>query len=76
MLGEGAVRLAGGLVGSLSASIFYLRSYVDNEGLTLALAPSITVTVSALGIASVLGLLASLWPAWIAAKEPLVESLR
>ena len=79
MIGEGAVLgLAGGLVGSLSASLFfYLRSYtIGNEGLTLALAPSLSVTVSALGIACGLGLLAALWPAWVAAKQPLVESLR
>ncbi len=79
MVGEGTVLgLAGGLVGSLSATLFfYLKSYtVGNEGLTLALAPSLSVTATALGIACALGLLASLWPAWVAAKRPLVESLR
>ncbi|MFQ3243242.1 MAG: putative ABC transport system permease protein, partial [Lentimonas sp.] len=79
MVGEGAVLgLAGGLVGSLSATLFfYFKSYtVGNEGLTLALAPSLSVTLTALGIACALGLLASLWPAWVAAKRPLVESLR
>jgi len=79
MVGEGAVLgLAGGLVGSLGASFFfYLKSYtVGNEGLTLALAPSLSVTATALGVACTLGLLASLWPAWVAAKRPLVESLR
>jgi putative ABC transport system permease protein len=79
MVGEGAVLgLAGGLVGSLGASFFfYLKSYtVGNEGLTLALAPSLSVTATALGVACALGLLASLWPAWVAAKRPLVESLR
>ena len=79
MVGEGAVLgLAGGLVGSLGASLFfYMRSYtIGNEGLTLALAPSLSVTLSALAVACGLGLLASLWPAWVAAKQPLVESLR
>jgi putative ABC transport system permease protein len=79
MVGEGAVLgLAGGLVGSLGASLFfYVKSYtVGNEGLTLALSPSLSVTVTALGVACALGLLASLWPAWVAAKRPLVESLR
>ncbi|MGB0258352.1 MAG: ABC transporter permease [Coraliomargarita sp.] len=79
MVGEGIVLgLAGGLVGSLSASLFfYFRSYtIGNEGLTLALAPSLSVTTSSLVIACALGLLASLWPAWGAAKQPLVESLR
>ena len=79
MVGEGALLgLAGGLVGSLGATFFfYTKSYtVGNEGLTLALAPSLSVTLSALAIACALGLLASLWPAWIAAKRPLVDSLR
>lgn len=79
MVGEGAVLgLAGGLVGSLGASLFfYVKSYtVGNEGLTLALSPSLSVTVTALSVACALGLLASLWPAWVAAKRPLVESLR
>lgn len=79
MVGEGIVLgLTGGLLGSLGASIFfYLRSYtIGNEGLTLALAPSWSVAASALAIACALGLLASLWPAWVAAKQPLVDSLR
>ncbi len=79
MVGEGAVLgLAGGLIGSLSASLFfYLRSYtIGNEGLSLALSPSLSVTAAALAIACGLGLIASLWPAWIAAKQPLVKSLR
>ena len=79
MVGEGAVLgLAGGLVGSVGATLFfYLKSYTfGNEGITLALAPSLSVTATALGVACALGLLASLWPAWVAAKRPLVESLR
>ncbi|ADE53073.1 ABC transporter permease [Coraliomargarita akajimensis] len=79
MVGEGAVLgLLGGLVGSLGATFFfYIKSYtVGNEGLTLALTPSLSVTITALALACGLGLLASLWPAWIAAKQPLVDSLR
>lgn len=79
MIGEGAVLgLAGGLIGSLGATLFfYLQSYtIGNEGLVLALVPSLNVTTKALTIACVLGLVASLWPAWTAAKHPLVESLR
>ncbi len=79
MVGEGAVLgLAGGLIGSLGATLFfYLQSYtIGNEGLVLALIPSLNVTTKALTIACALGLVASLWPAWTAAKHPLVESLR
>lgn len=79
MLGEGALLgLLGGLVGSVSASLFfYFKSFtVGNEGLTLALSSSWAVTFSALLIATVLGLVASIWPAFIAASRPLVSSLR
>ena len=66
MIGEGALLgLLGGLLGALGASaFFYLKSYtLGNEGLTLALAPSLSVCLTAMGIACGLGLLASLWPA-------------
>jgi putative ABC transport system permease protein len=79
MVGEGALLgLAGGLVGSLGASIFfYLKSYtVGNEGLTLALSSSWSVTLNGLLIACLLGLIASIWPAILAATRPLVSSLR
>jgi putative ABC transport system permease protein len=79
MVGEGALLgLAGGLVGSLGASLFfYLKSYtVGNEGLTLALNSSWSVTLSGLLIACLLGLIASIWPAILAATRPLVSSLR
>lgn len=79
MVGEGALLgLLGGLLGSLSASAFFhLQSYtVGNEGLTLALSPSFLVTAYGLLIALGLGLVASIWPATLAAKRPLVSSLR
>jgi len=79
MVGEGALLgLLGGLVGSLGASaFFYLKSYtVGNEGLTLALTPSFSVAASGLGIALLLGTLASIWPAITASTQPLVRSLR
>ncbi|MFO8027905.1 MAG: ABC transporter permease [Opitutales bacterium] len=79
MVGEGGLLgLAGGLVGSVGASLFFhLKSYtVGNEGLTLALSSSWTVTLSGLLIACLLGLLASIWPAILASTRPLVSSLR
>lgn len=79
MVGEGAVLgLVGGVVGSVGASLFfYMKSYtVGNEGLTLALNASWTVALVSLAMATALGLLASLWPAWLAATRPLVDSLR
>ncbi|MGB0743266.1 MAG: ABC transporter permease [Opitutales bacterium] len=79
MVGEGVLLgLVGGAVGSLGASLFfYLKSYtVGNEGLTMALSSSWSVTGSGLLIACVLGLVASIWPAVLASTRPLVASLR
>jgi putative ABC transport system permease protein len=79
MVGEGGLLgLLGGLLGSLGASVFlYWKSFtVGNEGLTLALSSSWAVTLSALGLACLLGLIASIWPAYLAASRPLVTSLR
>jgi putative ABC transport system permease protein len=79
MVGEGAMLgCLGGLAGSLGASLFfYLKSYtVGNEGLTLALTPSLSVALSGLLISLTLGMLASIWPAFVASTQPLVSSLR
>jgi putative ABC transport system permease protein len=69
--------LIGGLAGVLGAMAFFkFKSFtLGNEGLTLALTPSASVTLSGLGVAMALGLLASLYPAWKATSRPLVESL-
>ncbi|MDQ8197951.1 ABC transporter permease [Pelagicoccus enzymogenes] len=79
MVWEGVfLGLAGGLLGSLSAALFFrLKSFtLGNEGLTLALSPQLPVILSGLLVAIALGLLASLWPAYVAARKPIVESLR
>jgi len=79
MVGEGALLgLVGGAIGSFSAALFFrLKSYtVGNEGLTLALNSSWSVTASGLLIACLLGLVASIWPAIVASTRPLVTSLR
>lgn len=73
----GLLGLAGGLIGVLgSTAFFHFKSFtLGNEGLTLALAPSLAVTLAGLGVAVALGLLASLYPAWKATSRPLVQSL-
>ncbi|MEM1296375.1 MAG: ABC transporter permease [Verrucomicrobiota bacterium] len=79
MLWEGVMLgLAGGLVGSLSAAAFFhfKRFTFGNEGISLALSPSIQVTATGLILAVLLGLLASLWPAYVASRNPIVASLR
>ena len=69
--------LLGGLAGVCSAlAFFHLKSFtLGNEGLTLALTPSPTVLLNGLLVALLLGLLASLYPAWKATSTPLVHSL-
>jgi len=69
--------LTGGLLGVLGAmAFFHFKSFtLGNEGLTLALSPSTSVTLSGLAVSVALGLLASLYPAWKATSRPLVQSL-
>jgi len=69
--------LVGGLIGVIGAmAFFHFKSFtLGNEGLTLALSPSASVTLTGLGVAVALGLLASLYPAWKATSRPLVQSL-
>lgn len=79
MIWEGALLgLAGGLVGCLSAAFFFYwnRFTLGNEGLTLALSPSVSVVIYGLLVALALGLVASIWPAIVAARKPIVASLR
>lgn len=76
---EGAVLgLVGSLVGIGAASGFLVwRGLIfGNEGQTMALAPDASVVVTGLAMALVLGMVASLWPALVAMRKPIVESLR
>ena len=79
MIWEGVLLgFLGGVLGSgLAALFFHLKRFTfGNEGLTLALTPSLQVTANGLLLAVALGLLASLWPAWVACRNPIVSSLR
>jgi putative ABC transport system permease protein len=79
MLCEGAVLgLFGGLCGSGAAWAFFemKRFTLGNEGLTLALQPGPVTIFGGFGIAILLGLIASLWPAVVATRLPIVSSLR
>jgi len=69
--------LIGGLIGVIGAtSFFHFKSFtLGNEGLTLAISPSASVTLSGVGVAIALGVLSSLYPAWKATSRPLVQSL-
>lgn len=79
LLAEGAfLGLLGGGIGSIGAGIFFhLRGLtIGNEGLTLAIVPTPEGILGGLGIAVVLGLVASIWPAVLAAGRPLLAGLR
>lgn len=70
--------LAGGAFGVFSAFAFFRwKAFtLGNEGLTLAVIPDTAVLLNGLGVSLLLGLLASLYPAWKAARQPIVTSLR
>ena len=69
--------LLGGGMGVLGAYFFFhWQSFIlGNEGLTLAITPDLFVLLKGFLVALVLGLLASLYPAWRASRQPVVESL-
>ena len=69
--------LLGGAFGVISAFLFlHWQSYtLGNEGLTLAITPSPAVLFKGLLVALILGFAASLYPAWRASRQSLVESL-
>lgn len=76
---EGALLgLAGGAVGVAGAFLFLTsqRITIGNEGLTMAIVPNLGIVTRGLLVALALGLLASLYPAWKAARVPIVQSLR
>ncbi|GHC59838.1 ABC transporter permease [Roseibacillus persicicus] len=69
--------LTGGLLGVISSALFFhFKSFtLGNEGLTLALQASPEVHLKGLIVAFLMGLIASVFPAWKATARPLVNSL-
>ncbi len=67
----------GGLSGILGAYLFFhFRAItIGNEGLTLSLAPEPAIIFSGISVAVLLGMLASIYPAWKATSRPLIHSL-
>ncbi len=79
VLSEGALLgLSGGLSGVLGAMFMlqWRRISMGTEGIALTVESDPRILISGLLLALGLGLFASLWPAWIAMKRPVVESLR
>jgi len=79
VLSEGALLgLAGGLLGSAAsmAALHWSRITMGSEGIALSVTAEPEVLLYGSGLAVLLGLVASLWPAWVAIRRPVVESLR
>lgn len=74
----GLLGLAGGVVG-VGLAVLFLRwqSFtMGNEGQTLAIQPDAAVVIVGVGSALLLGIFASLWPAFQAMSQPIVKNLR
>ncbi len=79
VLSEGAMLgLGGGFIGVSLAMAFLVTQQITfgNEGNTMGVTPDASVLVIGLGVAMVIGVGAALWPAWVAMRKPIVESLR
>jgi len=74
----GMLGLMGGIAGvGLATAFLRWQSYtMGNEGQTLAIQPDAIVVAGGVVAALVLGILASLWPAWQAMTQPIVKNLR
>lgn len=74
----GMLGLAGGAAGvGLAAAFLHWRSFtMGNEGQTLAVQPDAVVVLSGIAAALMLGIAASLWPAFQAIRQPIVKNLR
>jgi putative ABC transport system permease protein len=70
--------LVGGAAGvALAFGFLRWQSFtIGNEGVTMSIMPDATILMHGVATALLLGLLASLYPAWKAARRPIVASLR
>jgi putative ABC transport system permease protein len=70
--------LVGGAAGvALAFGFLRWQSFtIGNEGVTMSIMPDATILMRGVATALLLGLLASLYPAWKAARRPIVASLR
>jgi len=70
--------LAGGIVGMIAAAALLKWGHfsLTNEGFSINFEPGLDVWLSGLALALVLGVTASLVPAWQASRRSIVESFR
>jgi putative ABC transport system permease protein len=79
VLCEGALLGIGGSLAGVCAAMLFLSMRgltFGNEGQVMALIPDASVLFTGIGLAFLLGMVASLAPAWTAMHRPIVESLR
>jgi putative ABC transport system permease protein len=79
VVSEGAlIGVGGSLIGVGLATLFLKLRGISfgNEGQVMALLPDLSVIVTGIGLALVLGMVASIVPAWSAMHRTIVESLR
>jgi putative ABC transport system permease protein len=72
------VSTAGGLlgIGAALATLAWSGLVVGTQGVAIAFAPSVSLTVTGLAVAVVVGVLAGLVPAWQASRADILSSLR
>lgn len=63
-------------VGGAAAFLAWQSFTMGNEGLTLAIQPDAPVILTSMIAGLALGLVASIWPAWQAMRQPIIQSLR
>lgn len=76
---EGAIMgIIGGGIGTLVCLLYLTINPLSlgNEGVVLALQPDSSMVINSLIVSLALGLIATAWPAWVASRRPLAESLR
>jgi len=79
VLSEGALLglLGGGVGVMLSMGVLNWQTLtMGSEGIALSVTADPSILLTGTGLALALGLIASLWPAWVAIRRPVVESLR